>query len=107
MGRFSVSSRPPPSVAFPGMSEKRLDKKLQSPLKYRLAPVAFSGEPTGTVAGLLPHHARSDLASHELHLSLEAGVSKPSSMFVMRVPGLPRTRGGDDRVRRLRGGHLA
>ncbi len=71
--------------AFPGMSERRLDKKLQSPLNIASLLVAL-GRVDGTVAGLL-HTTQEVIVAAMSFIPLEAGVSKPSSMFVMRVPG--------------------
>ena len=67
------------------MSERRLDKKLQSPLNIASLLVAL-GRADGTVAGLL-HTTQEVIVAAMSFISLEAGVSKPSSMFVMRVPG--------------------
>jgi phosphate acetyltransferase len=70
---------------FPDMSPRRIERKLQTPLNIGSLLVG-SGRADALVAGLL-HTTQEVIVASMSFIPLEKGVSKPASMFLMRVPG--------------------
>ncbi len=88
---------------YPDMSEKRIDRRLQNPLSVASLLVA-ADRAGGMVAGSHAHHPGGHRGGGRLHPA--AGGSGEAHEHVPHAhPGLRRPRGGDARVRRLRGGH--
>jgi phosphate acetyltransferase len=69
---------------LPGMSPARVEKKLREPLNIGSLLVA-AGRADALVAGLL-HTTQEVILASMSFIGLEEGVSKPSSLFLMRVP---------------------
>jgi phosphate acetyltransferase len=69
----------------PDLTEKTVRRKLQSPLNLAAALLAV-GRADAMVAGLTYTTGDVVLAGRTF-VGLEAGVSTPSSLFIMRVPG--------------------
>ncbi len=70
---------------FPNMAIKRIEKKLQDRLNVASLLVA-SGRADGMVAGLT-HTTQEVILAAATFIGMEEGVSKPSSLFLMRIPG--------------------
>jgi phosphate acetyltransferase len=71
---------------FPSMSARRVERKLQDRLSIGSLLVA-AGRADALVAGLL-HTTQEVIVASLSFIGLHEGVSKPASMFLMRVPGL-------------------
>ncbi len=70
---------------FPDMSAKGLDRRLRSPLNLGAFLVAAGGA-DALVAGI--QHATQDVILAAMtFIGMEEGISTPSSMMLMRVPG--------------------
>jgi len=70
---------------FPHLSARRVEKKLQTRLNIASLLVA-AGRADGMVAGLM-HTTQDVILAAMSFIGLHDGVSKPSSLFLMRVPG--------------------
>jgi phosphate acetyltransferase len=70
---------------FPDMSEKRIEKRLQNRLSVGSLLVA-SGRADAMVAGLT-HTTQEVILAAAGFIPLREGVSKPYSLFLMRIPG--------------------
>jgi phosphate acetyltransferase len=70
---------------FPDMSPRRIERKLQTSLNIGSLLVG-SGRADALVAGLL-HTTQEIIVASMSFIPLQPGVSKPASMFLMRVPG--------------------
>jgi phosphate acetyltransferase len=70
---------------FPRMSVARVEKKLKEPLNIGALLVA-AGRADALVAGLL-HTTQEVILAGASFIGLQDAVSKPSSFFLMRVPG--------------------
>jgi phosphate acetyltransferase len=70
---------------FPPMSPRRIARKLQTPLGAGSLLVA-AGRADALVAGLL-HTTQEVIVAIMNFIGLQEGVSKPASLFLMRVPG--------------------
>ena len=70
---------------FPSMSARRIERKLQDRLSIGSLLVG-TGRADALVAGLL-HTTQEVIVASLSFIGLEEGVSKPASMFLMRVPG--------------------
>jgi phosphate acetyltransferase len=70
---------------FPSMSPRRIEKKLRDPLSIGSLLVA-AGRADALVAGL-QHTTQEVIVASMSFISLQAGVSKPASFFLLRVPG--------------------
>jgi phosphate acetyltransferase len=73
------------SRLFPSMSAKRIERKLQDRLSAGSLLVG-AGRADALVAGLL-HTTQEVIVASLSFIALQEGVSKPASMFLMRVPG--------------------
>ena len=78
-GRYSAAR------LFPSMSARRVERKLQDRLSIGSLLVA-AGRADALVAGLL-HTTQEVIVASMSFIGLQEGVSKPASMFLMRVPG--------------------
>jgi len=70
---------------FPQLSARRVEKKLRTRLNIASLLVA-AGRADGMVAGLT-HTTQDVILAAMSFIGLQDGVSKPSSLFLMRVPG--------------------
>jgi phosphate acetyltransferase len=70
---------------FPSMSARRIERKLQDRLSIGSLLVG-AGRADALVAGLL-HTTQEVIVASLSFIGLQEGVSKPASMFLMRVPG--------------------
>jgi phosphate acetyltransferase len=70
---------------FPLLSARRVQKRLQTRLNIASLLVA-AGRADGMVAGLM-HTTQDVILAAMSFIGLRDGVSKPSSLFLMRVPG--------------------
>jgi phosphate acetyltransferase len=70
---------------FPSMSPRRIEKKLRDHLSIGSLLVA-AGRADALVAGLL-HTTQEVIVASMGFIGLREGVSKPASLFLMRVPG--------------------
>lgn len=70
---------------FPSMSPRRIERKLQTPLSIGSLLVG-AGRADALVAGLL-HTTQEVIVASMSFIGLQEGVSKPASLFLMRVPG--------------------
>jgi phosphate acetyltransferase len=73
------------SVLYPEMGEKRIDKRLRNPLSVAALLVA-SGRADAMVAGLT-HTTQEVILAAAGFIPLADGVTKPYSLFLMRIPG--------------------
>ena len=73
------------SLLFPSMPAKRVERKLRDPLSTGSLLVG-AGRADALVAGLL-HTTQEVIVASMSFIGLQEGVSKPASMFLMRVPG--------------------
>jgi phosphate acetyltransferase len=71
--------------AFPDMGEKRIDRRLRDPLSVASLLVAI-GRADAVVAGR-QHTTQEVIVAVAGFIPLREGVSKPASLFVMRIPG--------------------
>lgn len=70
---------------FPEMSEKGVDRKLRSPLNVAAILVA-GGQADALVAGLT-HTTQDVILASMTFIGMQEGITTPSSLFLMRVPG--------------------
>jgi phosphate acetyltransferase len=70
---------------FPQMSPKRIDKRLQNPLA--VAALLVASERCDAMVAGLRHTTQEVILAAAGFIPLEDGVSKPYSMFLMRIPG--------------------
>lgn len=73
------------SRLYPDMGEKRIDKRLRNPLSMASVLVA-SGRADAMVAGLT-HTTQEVILAAAGFIPLAEGVTKPYSLFLMRIPG--------------------
>ncbi len=70
---------------YPGMSEKRIDRRLQNPLS--VAALLVAADRAGAMVAGLRHTTQEVIVAAAGFIPLRAGVTKPSSLFLMRIPG--------------------
>ncbi len=82
---FSLRLKETAVRLYPGMGEKRIDRRLRDPLSVAALLVA-SGEADAMVAGLT-HTTQEVIVAAAGFIPLAEGVTKPYSLFLMRIPG--------------------
>jgi len=70
---------------YPDMSEKRVDRRLQSPLS--VASLLVAADRAGAMVAGLTHTTQEVIVAAAGFIPLREGVAKPTSMFLMRIPG--------------------
>lgn len=70
---------------FPDMSGKRIDKRLQNPLS--VAALLVAADRAGASVAGLGHTTQEVILAAAGFIPLREGISKPASMFLMRIPG--------------------
>ncbi len=70
---------------FPDMSSKRIDRRLQNPLS--IASLLVAADRAGGMVAGLRHTTQEVVVAAAGFIPLREGVAKPTSMFLMRIPG--------------------
>ena len=85
VGGFRAHLSASAATLFPEMSQKRIEKRLRNPLSVA-SLLVVSGRAEAMVAGLR-HTTQEVILAAAGFIPLAEGVSKPYSLFLMRIPG--------------------